>query len=168
MAKSHPATPEQMQKLWEMIKSIQTAMLTSDDDGVLRSRPMVAAQKDFDGVLWFFTRVGSHKVSEVEHENRVNISYADSQKQNYVSLSGTALIVTDANVVKAHWNEAMRTWFPKGSDDPDIAIMRVGVTQAEYWDSPSSAMVYLFGYVKAVTTGSPPTLGENEKMSIGQ
>ncbi len=124
--------------------------------------------KEFDGVLWFFTRAGSHKVSEVEHENRVNVSYSDSHKQNYVSLSGTTSVVTDSSVIKAHWSEAMRTWFPKGSDDPEIAILRVDVTQAEYWDSPSSTMVYLYGYVKAVTTGSSPKPGENEKVSLGQ
>ncbi len=166
MAEAHPASPDETKKLWEMIKSIQTAMLTSDDGGVLRSRPMVAAQDEFDGVLWFFTRKGAHKVSEVVHENRVNLSYADSNKQNYVSLSGTTSIVTDASVIKAHWSEAMRVWFPKGSDDPDIAILRIDVSQAEYWDSPSSAMVHLYGYVKAVTTGKSPAPGENEKLTL--
>lgn len=166
MAQSTPATPAQMQKLWDMISSIQTAMLTSDDGGTLRARPMVAAQKDFDGVLWFFTRAGAHKVSEVEHETQVNVSYADSHKQNYVSLSGTTKVVTDASVIKAHWSEAMRTWFPKGSDDPDIAILRVDITQAEYWDAPSSTMVYLYGYVKAVATGASPHPGENAKLKL--
>jgi len=166
MAQSTPATPAQTQKLWDMIGSIQTAMLTSDDGGTLRARPMVAAQKEFDGVLWFFTRAGAHKVSEVEHEDHVNVSYADSHKQNYVSLSGTAKVVTDPSVIKAHWSEAMRTWFPKGSDDPDIAILRVDITQAEYWDAPSSTMVYLYGYVKAVATGISPHPGVNEKLAL--
>ena len=163
---SLPATPEQTQKLWDMIQSIQTAMLTSEDGGVLRSRPMVAAQKEFEGVLWFFTRASAHKVSEVASENRVNVSYSDSHKQNYVSLSGTTAIVTEPSVIKAHWSEAMRTWFPKGSDDPDIALLRVDVSQAEYWDAPSSTMVYLYGYVKAVATGESPKPGEHAKLSL--
>ena len=166
MAVSHAATPEQTQKVWQMIKSIQVAMLTSEDGGALRSRPMVAAQKEFDGVLWFFTRAGGHMVSDVAHENRVNVSYADSHKHNYVSLSGTASVVTDAGVVKAHWSEAMRTWFPKGSNDPDIAMLRVDVSRAEYWDAPSSTMVYLYGYVKAVVTGRSPAPGDHEKLTL--
>jgi general stress protein 26 len=40
----------------------------------------------------------------------------------------------------------MRTWFPKGNADPDIAVIKVSVSQAEYWDAPSSTMVYLYGY----------------------
>ena len=166
MADSSIATPAQTEKLWEMIKSVEFAMLTSDDDGVLRSRPMVASQKDFVGVLWFFTRSSAHKVSEVQHENRVNVSYADGHKQNYVSLSGHASIVRDPATIKAHWSEAMRTWFPKGAADPEIALLKVDVTQAEYWDAPSSTMVYAYGYLKAVTTGASPHPGENAKVTL--
>ena len=53
------------QKLWSMMKGVKFAMLTTEDGGHLRARPMVAAQKDFDGTLWFFTRASSHKVDEV-------------------------------------------------------------------------------------------------------
>jgi general stress protein 26 len=96
----------------------------------------------------------------------VNVSYADAKDQNYVSLSGTASIVRDPAAIKAHWSEPARVWFPKGVDDPDIALLKVDVEQAEYWDAPSSAMVYLLGYAKAVTTGKPPHPGENEKLRI--
>jgi general stress protein 26 len=141
-------------------------MLTSEDAGHLRSRPMVAAQKGFAGELFFFTRVSAAKVGEVESHRSVNVSYADADRQNYVSLSGTASVVQDRALIDAHWSEAMRTWFPKGSADPDIAILKVAVDQAEYWDAPSSTMVYLYGYAKAVTTGKAPHPGENERVQI--
>ena len=38
---------------------------------------------------------------------------------------------------------------------------------AEYWDAPNSVMVHAYGYVKAVLTGTPPSSGENEKLSFG-
>src|SRR3546814_4736602 len=53
-------------------------------------------------------------------------------------------------------------WFPKGLDDPDLALLRVAVEKAEYWDSPSAAMTYLYGYAKSRLTGRPPKGGENE------
>ncbi len=155
-----------LEKLSGMIKHIQTAMLTTEDGPHLRARPMVAAQKDFTGELYFYTHASAHKVSEVGSHERVGVSYADSHHQLYVSLSGTAQVVSDKAEVTAHWAESMRTWFPKGIDDPDIAILKVNVDQAEYWDTPSSAMVHLFGYVKAVTTGKPPHPGENEKVTV--
>jgi len=157
---------DKTKKLWSMIKDIRIAMLTSDDGGHLRSRPMAASQKDFDGALWFFTRATAHKVDEVVAHSRVNVSYADAKDQNYVSLSGTASIVRDPATIKAHWSEPARVWFPEGVEDPDIALLKVDVDQAEYWDAPSSTMVYLLGYAKAVTTGKPPHPGENEKLRI--
>jgi pyridoxine/pyridoxamine 5'-phosphate oxidase len=76
-------------------------MLTTEDGGQLRARPMVAAQDDFDGTLWFFTRASSHKVSEVESEQHVGVTYADAGKQDYVSLSGTARLIQDKATIQA-------------------------------------------------------------------
>jgi general stress protein 26 len=159
-------TPEMREKLWGMMKGIQTAMLTTEDAGHLRARPMVASQQGFDGTLWFFTRRSSHKVAEVGADHQVGVSYADSGKQDYVSLSGTATLVTDKASIEAHWSEAMRTWFPKGKDDPEVALLKVTVEAAEYWDAPNSTMVHAYGYVKAVMTGEPPHPGENHKVSF--
>ncbi len=150
---------DQSEKVWSMIKDIEVAMLTSEDGGVLRSRPMVAMQSGFSGTLWFFTRADSHKVSEVARENQVGLSYADPKRQNYVSLSGTAQLVRDRGEIDEHWSELVRVWFPKGKDDPQIALLRVDVEQAEYWDAPSSTMLHLYGYAKARLTGEPPHPG---------
>lgn len=153
-------------KLWNMIKDIKFAMMTTEDGDNLRARPMVASQTEFNGALWFFTKASSHKVDEVEQDSRVGVTYADSSSQNYVSLSGTARLVTDRATVKQHWSEPLRTWFPKGSDDPDTAILKVDVSSAEYWDAPNSTMLHAYGYVKAVVTGAAPNPGGNEKISL--
>ncbi len=155
------------EKVWSLIRETQVAMLTSEDGGSLRSRPMVAAQSEFDGKLWFFTRAGSRKVAEVAHEDHVCVSYADPRKQNYVSLSGTAHLVRDQAMIAEHWREAVRVWFPKGKDDPDIALLRVDVDHGEYWDAPSSAMLHLYGYAKARLTGEPPHPGGHARVNLG-
>ena len=154
------------QKLWSMMKDIGFAMLTTEDGGKLRARPMVATQKEFDGELWFFTRSSSHKVDEVNSEHEVGVTYADGDKQDYVSLSGRASLVTDKAIVAAHWTEPMRAWFPKGIDDPEAALLKIKVEAAEYWDAPNSTMVHAYGYLKARLTGESPHPGENEKVSF--
>jgi general stress protein 26 len=161
------AQQDKAEKLWDLIKDIEMAMLTTEDEqGKLRSRPMATIEPDDSGEIWFFTRASSHKVSEVEHDARVCVTYAEPSKQDYVSLSGRAKLVRDKAQIKAHWTEGLRTWFPKGQDDPDIAILEVRVEMAEYWDAPSSTMVHAYGYVKAVATGKPPSPGENEKVRL--
>jgi len=126
----------------------------------------VAAQKEFDGTLWFFTRASSHKVQESSGGQKVGVTYADGGKQDYVSLSGHATVVRDKATIHAHWSEPVRTWFPGGKDDPDIALLKVDVVAAEYWDAPNSTMVHAYGYLKAVVTGQSPHPGENEKLSF--
>ena len=161
-----PTDAEIKQKLWSMIKDIGTAMLTTEDDGKLRARPMITAQKEFTGELWFFTRASSHKVDEVKSEHHVGVTYADVGKQDYVSLSGRATLVKDKAQVEAHWSEPMRTWFAKGIDDPEAALLKVTVDAAEYWDAPNSTMVHAYGYIKARLTGESPHPGGNEKLSF--
>lgn len=160
------STPEIREKLWSMIKGIGVAMLTTEDGGHLRARPMHAAQTEFDGTLWFFTLKHSHKVEEVEQDHTVGVSFADGGKQDYVSMSGQARLVVDKATVEQHWSEPMRTWFPKGIDDPEIALIKVTVEAAEYWDAPNSTVLHAYGYVKAALTGEAPKPGENKKVAF--
>jgi general stress protein 26 len=139
-------------------------MMTTEDGDVLRSRPMAAVDTAFNGTLWFFTRASAHKVSELRADERVNLAYADPDKQNYVSVSGVATLERDPSAIEAHWREAMRTWFPKGKDDPDIALLKVEVLEAAYWDAPSSAMVQAYGYAKAVLTGTAADPGDHRQL----
>src|SRR5438132_409520 len=123
---------QNVKKLADLIKGIKVAMLTTvAEDGCLRSRPMVTQDKDFDGTLWFFTQAGAPKVSEVEREERVNLSYANPDDQRYVSVSGTARLVRDRDRIREFWSPALKAWFPKGPDDPELALLRVEVDRAE-------------------------------------
>jgi general stress protein 26 len=143
-----------VQKLGELVKGIRVAMLTTvDSEGCLHSRPMATQDAEFDGTLWFFTEADSLKIHELERDRHVNLSYANPDDSKYVSVSGTAAIVRDHAKVKELWSPIYKAWFPKGVDDPNIALLRVAVNKAEYWDSPSSAVVRLIGFAKAVVTG---------------
>ena len=153
-------------KLWDMIKAIEFAMMVTEDGDMLRSRPMAVSQKAFDGKLWFFTRASSHKVTEVEQDHRVNLAYAHPGKQDFVSVSGRARLNRDPAAIAQHWSEPLRTWFPKGKDDPDVALLEVTVQQAEYWDAPSSTMLHAYGYVKSALTGQPPSPGGHGTVSL--
>lgn len=158
---------ENIKKLGELIKDIKFAMLTTvEEDGRLRSRPMATQQSEFDGNLWFFTNANAPKVDEVQGHQKVNVSYAEPKDQKYVSISGTAELVRDRQKIEELWDPTYKAWFPKGLEDPDLALLKVSIDQAEYWDSPSSAVVRLVGFVKSVVTGEPiGNLGENEKIN---
>jgi general stress protein 26 len=151
-----------------LIKDIKVGMLTTitDSDGHLRSRPMATQEVEFDGDLWFMTSIDSPKSHEVEKDHHVNVSYVDTSNSRYVSVSGTARMLQDRTKIKELWSPLYKAFFPKGLDDPSIALVRVQVESAEYWDGPSSTIVQVVGFVKALTTGERYEGTEHEKISL--
>jgi general stress protein 26 len=160
---------DDVKHLSKLINEIKYAMLTTvDSDGSLRSRPMAHSNKqEFTGELWFFTRASSHKVDEVQRAGQVNLSYAEPGKNNYVSLSGTAELVRDKQKASELWSPVDKAWFPDGLEDPDLALLKVSITKAEYWDNPASTVVQVVGMAKAMLTGEPESMGENKKLNFG-
>jgi general stress protein 26 len=160
---------QQLRKLDELIKNIRIAMLTTvEEDGSLRSRPMAAPQTAFQGELWFFTSADAPKVAESQQHRQVNVSFADPEHQDFVSVSGTASLVRDRQKMEELWSPWFSTWFPQGLNDPNLALLKVDVEKAEYWDAPSSTMVYLYGVVKATLKGKGPQAGEHAKLVVDE
>jgi len=157
---------ESIEKLKELIEGIDFCMLTTLDDGSLRSRPMSTQAFEFDGDLWFFTSDNTHKVDEIEKDNRVNVAYSQPDKNRYVSVSGGAEMVKDRGKIEELWTPILKAWFPEGLDDPHLCLLKVSVEQAEYWDAPSSKIVQIAGFVKALATGQEANYGENKKIEF--
>jgi general stress protein 26 len=156
---------EDYAKLHELVDEIKVAMMTTVDDGIMRSRPLQTLRFDADGALWFFTSQSSPKVTEAQGEGwQVNLSYAHPGKHHYVSISGRAELTRDREQMERLWTKWVEVWFPKGLDDPDLALLRVQMERAEYWDAPGSAMGRLYALTKALSTGDKSALGENEKL----
>jgi general stress protein 26 len=165
--KEHPTHEEAVQKLAAMIKGIDIGMLTTiAEDGTLHSRPMRAQDVEFNGDLWFMTKADSDKVHEIEVNPQVSVSFARPDKQNYVSVSGTGELVRDRTKIDEFWSPIYISFFPEGKDDPNLALIKVSVEQAEYWGSPSSPVVFMAGFLKVKLTGKQVQVGENEKIDL--
>jgi general stress protein 26 len=157
---------ESIEKLKELIEGIDFAMLTTIADGKFRSRPMSTQKFEFDGDLWFFTSEDTHKVDEIQADNRVSVAYANPDDNVYVSVFGRAEVVKDRAKMEELWNPILKAWFPEGLDDPTLCLLKVSVEEAEYWDSPNSKIVQIAGFVKALVTGQPAEGGEYGKVSL--
>lgn len=157
------------QKVREMIKDIDFCMLTTvDENNDLHSRPMsLNGEVDQSGNLWFFTYGKSQKVSELGRTPKCNASFAKPDDYRFVSITGTAELVRDKRKIEELWKPELKAWFPKGTDEPDIALLRVGIEKAEYWDSPSSSVAHVLGFVSAIITGERANPGgENKKVDL--
>jgi general stress protein 26 len=161
--------PESYAKLWELIKDIDIAMMTTvAESGELHSRPMATQQIDVDHAeLWFFTSIDSPKVAEIYHDREIGLSYASQARQRYVSVSGRAFVVRDYEKANELWTPTAKVWFPLGVNDPHLALLRVEVDSAQFWDSPANKVVQLAGFAKLKLTGQTPVSAtENVKVHV--
>lgn len=146
--------PQAVYHLRELIADIQTAMLTTiDADGSLRSRPMVTLKSTSDGILWFFSSDHHGKVEDLSHDPRVNLTYSMPERKQFISISGLAEFVHDEAKKKEFWNASLRPYFPQGADDTHLALIKVYIQKAEYWDVPSNRLIEMLSFTKAVLTG---------------
>lgn len=162
----HHNRDEAIKKIQELTEGIDFCMLTTNDGGALRSRPMSTQDTDFDGDIWFFTSEDTHKIEEIEKDNRVAIAYSKPDDNIFVSVSGRASISKDKAKMKELWSPVLKAWFPEGLDDPKLCLLKVEAEQAEYWEGSSSTLVQLFGMVKAIATGQEADYGENKKLQL--
>ena len=158
------------EKLWDLIKDIKFAMFTTRHvNGHLHSRPMTTqnGKIDEDSSLWFFMSRSSEPVHDITKQPTVNVTYADPGDDDYVSISGEAVLVEDMAKKKQLWNKMTEAWFPKGVDDPDLALVQVRITHADYWESKDNKLVQLFKMATAAVTGKPPSdMGEHGRVDM--
>jgi general stress protein 26 len=155
------------EKLRSMIGKHRVAMLTTRVENTLRSRPMTIVNHSADGSLWFFAAADSAAAGELKQHAHVCLSYSDSSKPDFVSVSGDAAIVTDMAKKRALWNTSVQEWFPEGAESTRVVLVEVRPLQAEYWDSAGNKLVQLFGYAKAAAGGRVPLdLGEHSNVPL--
>lgn len=154
---------ESIDKIADLVHEIRTAMLvTLDEHGRPRSRPMGTMESRFDGTIWFFTSMDSTKVTEIEQNAKVNVAYAKSSSEAYLSLTGTAAVLNDRERMRELWTPILRVWF-ESVEDPALRLIRIDVDEAEYWDTPGGKVGALFRLVKGMVTGG----GEDLKSDNG-
>jgi general stress protein 26 len=142
---------EVIQALAGMIRDIPVAMLTTTGLGRLRSRPMVTQRTPFDGSLWFLTERAAGKTGEIRDRQVVHVTFVSAADNRYVWTTGMAAVVDDRTKVKELWHPGYKPWFPEGVEADTIALIKVRVEEAEYWDPKANRMVLLTGFIEPGT-----------------
>jgi len=163
------STPSPRETLWDLIKDIKFGMLTTHHaNGHLHSRPLTTQNKKIDetDALWFFVSRRSEPVADIGQESQVNVAYAHPGKDSYVSVSGTAAVVDDAAKKQELWNKMAEAYFPGGVNDPDLALVKVTITHAHFWDVKENKLVQIYEMAKAAVTGKQPDLGRSGEVRM--
>ncbi|MGY3266243.1 general stress protein 26 [Lysobacter sp. HA35] len=160
--------PTSAEQLATLIEGIDIAMFTTvGPDGWLVSRPLSTQQASFDGErLWFFTEADSPKIGEIRRKKKVNVAYASKDSNVYVSVAGEARINRNRSKIESLWSDAMKAFFPKGVNDPNLVLLEVEVRSAEYWTGPRTGIGKLLAFVAARVTKKEELMGENRILDL--
>ena len=163
----HLSGSEGRAKIAQLIKDVRIAMMTTAaSDGSFDSRPMATQKTEFDGTVWSLPRQDSGKAHQSADDSHISLIYADPSNANYVSAKGRATVSRDRAKIHELWNPMYKAWFPEGEDDPSIAVLRVDITEAQYWEASSSKLVRGIKYIAAAATGGKVNLGETGKVTL--
>ena len=119
----------------QLLRKLDICMLTTRGaDGTLHGRPMSNnGEVEFDGDVWFFSAADSHKVEEIEDDPQVELSFSDTKRFLFISMSGEAQIVRDVKKKQELWIEDLERWFEDGPDSDDIVLVKVTPSTVAYW-----------------------------------
>ena len=159
---------QEIESLAKLMKKIDVAMLaTVGKGGYLVSRPLSTQTAQFDGErIWFMTDADSPKVAEIKRNGKVNVAYASKDASTYISAAGDAVVRRDQALIDAFWNDAMKAFFPKGKDDPNLTLIEVVVRTIEYWDGPGTWIGKAASFLVARVTGNDDVMGENRIVDL--
>jgi general stress protein 26 len=155
---------EEMETLRELIKGLDTAMLTTVTEEGLVSRPMKTQEIEFDGDLWFFTKKETNKYEEILHDQDVNVAYAG---KSYVSVRGRAEIVEDLDKKKELWSKAYEVIMQTSYDNPNVILIKVKAEAAEYWETGNFTKRIAFFY-KRMTGQSSRSVDVNKTLELNK
>jgi general stress protein 26 len=128
-------------QLKRIMSSIEVCMFeTIQPEPPFHVRPMSPVKIDDDGSVWFFSSRSSKKNKEIAAYPGVQLMFSNVKDNEFVSMFGTAEIIIDQKKFEEYWNTSLKVWFPDGTNDPDLSLIKVSPQSSYYWNSMHNKM----------------------------
>ncbi len=159
---------EALEKIRALLADFRTAMLTTVDGAIIRTRPMGLQGKasEFEGTLWFFTDARGHAMHDIATGARSSLIFQSDAKNAYLQLEGRASADPDRARMKELFTPIVKTWFPEGLDDPNLTLIRFDTDSGHFWDSPGGLFQVLGAFAKSMLTHTPGQGGEKGDLEL--
>lgn len=116
--------------LWKRMSHSRFVMLGLEGGG--HSEPLTA-QLDEDQVdtLFFFVA----KDNRLARGGRAMAQFVSKGHDYFASLAGDITPTEDPALIDKLWSKPVEAWFPGGKDDPNLALLRFDIRDAELWEA---------------------------------
>lgn len=142
------------QHMWDKLEKGPFVMVGLAD-GESRSEPLTAQlDKDQVDTIWFF--IGTE--NRLAKGGRAMAQFVSKGQDFFACLSGSVAIDNDLAMIDKLWSKPVEAWFPGGKSDPNLALLRFDIDDAELWESDMSLIgklkMLVGGEIKADEEGS--------------
>lgn len=121
--------------MWEKLEKGPFIMVGLADGSVTHSEPLTAQlDKDQVDTIWFF--IG--KDNRLSTGGVATAQFVSQGQDFFASLSGKVAIDNDPAMIEKLWSKPVEAWFPGGKSDPNLALLRFNIDEAELWEADMS------------------------------
>ena len=106
-------------------KARYATFITIGEDGQPQARIVDALGPDEEFTVWVGTNPVTRKVAEIAKDPRVTVSFFDPAGPAYVTLVGTARLVTDPAEKAKHWKSEWAPFYKNEHRGADFALLAV-------------------------------------------
>ena len=116
--------------LWKRLAESPIVM-AGPASGRFHHEPL-AVQLDRDSVdtLWFFVR----KDNRLTQDGWATVEFVSKGHDYFAGFSGVVRAVDDPAMVDKLWSKQAEVYFPSGKTDPELALVRFDIEDAELWE----------------------------------
>ena len=130
-----PAAPPRGQILAAARDVMETArystLVTIGPDGQPQARIVDPFAPDSALTIWIGTRPVTRKAADIRRDPRVTLLYFNAPALEYVTVLGTATLVTDSAARAQHWKAEWAAFYPGGPGSDEYLLIRVRPTRLE-------------------------------------
>lgn len=126
--------------------------------------PMSPLVRKNEGIIYFLTDVASEKVTENQGNSAVQLTFSNESANDYLFIEGKAQVSNDRAKIKELWTPFAKAFW-ESEDDPNIRLIAVSPSHAEFWDGPGS-IAATAKMIYASVTGNKPDMGDNRETSM--
>ncbi|WP_134681736.1 pyridoxamine 5'-phosphate oxidase family protein [Paracoccus ravus] len=150
---------DEEQTFWKRLQDINAGMLGTHER--MKLVPMSHYADPDEKALWFITAEGTDLVEEVKGGAKPAIHVVgDAAGKLWARIEGRLELSDDPAKLEEIWNSVASAWFEEGKRDPDLRLLRFGLSEAEIW-STTGGIGFLYQIAKANLTGDKPDIGDH-------